>query len=146
MTHSATLLERDGAQRLVGAAIKTLPRLMAIAARTAVSAGTRMQGDAELAQLLSGDGSIGRIALAQLGREARPVRAILFDKSPRTNWGLGWHQDRTIAVRTRRDVPGFGPWSVKRGMAHVAPSMSILDRMLTIRSIWTRCRSTTPRY
>lgn len=31
-----------------------------------------------------------------LGPEARPVRALLFDKSDSANWSLGWHQDRTI--------------------------------------------------
>jgi hypothetical protein len=41
-----------------------------------------------------------------LGRQSRPVRATLFDKSPELNWSLGWHQDRTIAVRARIDTPG----------------------------------------
>jgi hypothetical protein len=45
--------------------------------------------------------------------DPRPVRAILFNKSPDANWLVGWHQDLTIAVRERRDVPGYGPWSIK---------------------------------
>src|SRR5262245_51026818 len=43
----------------------------------------------------------------------RLVRALLFNKSPDANWYVTWHQDLTIAVRKRIDVPGFGPWSVK---------------------------------
>jgi hypothetical protein len=127
------VLERDGAERIVGAAREALPELMAVADRTQVRAGTRLHGDVGLARLLSCEGAIGRLASLQQGKGARPARAILFDKSPQTNWGLGWHQDRTIAVRDRRDVPGFGPWSVKRGVPHVAPPISLLERMLTIR-------------
>lgn len=126
-------LERDGAVHLAGAARGVLPRLMTIADRIAVIAGTRLHGDTDLARLLDSDGAIGRIAAARQGAAARPVRAILFDKSPQSNWGLGWHQDRTIAVRARRDVPGFGPWTVKRGMPHVAPPIELLERMLTLR-------------
>ena len=61
------------------------------------------------------------------------MRAILFDKTPATNWSLGWHQDRTIAVAKRADVNGFGPWTVKSGLLHVAPPFDILVRMVTLR-------------
>jgi len=73
------------------------------------------------------------IAAATLGRGARPVRAVLFDKSPARNWALGWHQDRTIAVSRRIDTPGFTGWTVKAGIAHVVPPFEILARMLTLR-------------
>lgn len=68
-----------------------------------------------------------------LGPDARPVRAVLFDKTAETNWALGWHQDRTIVVRERRDVPGFGPWTRKQGQPHVAPPISVLEDMATLR-------------
>jgi ectoine hydroxylase-related dioxygenase (phytanoyl-CoA dioxygenase family) len=61
------------------------------------------------------------------------VRAILFDKTATTNWSLGWHQDRTIVVAERREVPGFGPWTVKAGLLHVAPPFELLSRMVTLR-------------
>jgi hypothetical protein len=133
MMASDLQLERDGAERLAGAARGVLSALMAVAGRTAVIAGTRLQGDAELAGMLGRDGAIGRVVTELRGAVAKPVRAILFDKSPQTNWGLGWHQDRTIAVRARCEVAGFGPWTVKRGMLHVAPPVELLERMLTIR-------------
>lgn len=63
----------------------------------------------------------------------RPVRAILFDKSTETNWSLGWHQDRTVAVRGRIDAEGYGPWSSKQGLQHVEPPFAVMERMLTIR-------------
>jgi ectoine hydroxylase-related dioxygenase (phytanoyl-CoA dioxygenase family) len=68
-----------------------------------------------------------------LGPDSFPVRGILFDKTPETNWNVVWHQDLTIAVRERRDVPGFGPWSAKGGILHVQPQVGVLERMLTIR-------------
>ncbi|WP_343526796.1 phytanoyl-CoA dioxygenase family protein [Sphingomonas sp.] len=68
-----------------------------------------------------------------MGERLRPVRAILFDKQDGVNWALGWHQDRTIEVAERRDVEGFGPWTVKQGRVHVAPPVSLLERMVTVR-------------
>ena len=68
-----------------------------------------------------------------LGPGAFAVRGILFDKTPAANWRVPWHQDLTIAVQTRRDVPGNGPWSVKAGVPHVQPPVVVLKRMLTVR-------------
>lgn len=79
------------------------------------------------------DGALGRIARTLIGKAARPVRVMLFDKTPETNWSVAWHQDRTIAVRARIEVEGFGPWSVKDGIVHVEPPVEILDGMVTLR-------------
>jgi ectoine hydroxylase-related dioxygenase (phytanoyl-CoA dioxygenase family) len=68
-----------------------------------------------------------------LGPDAFAVRSILFDKTPAANWRVPWHQDLTIAVQARRDVPGYGPWSRKAGVPHVQPPVAILERMLTVR-------------
>ena len=46
-----------------------------------------------------------------VAHEPSPVRAIYFDKSPEANWLVPWHQDLTLALRSRAEVPGFGPWS-----------------------------------
>ena len=73
------------------------------------------------------------LASRLLGRSARPVRAIAFDKSPSTNWALGWHQDRTINVATRTEVAGYGPWTVKQGSPHVQPPFALVEAMLTVR-------------
>jgi hypothetical protein len=68
-----------------------------------------------------------------LGAGAFPTRALLFDKLPRANWLVGWHQDLTIAVRARVDLEGFRAWTIKGGVPHVQPPVSILDNMLTLR-------------
>jgi hypothetical protein len=73
------------------------------------------------------------IAGALIGPGARPVRILVFDKTPQINWSVAWHQDRVVAVQTRADVPGFGPWSTKDGVPHVEPPVAILERMVTLR-------------
>jgi hypothetical protein len=95
--------------------------------------GTRLRVEPDVAALLSSDGPVGRIAAGLIGPEARPVRAVLFDKSPDANWVLAWHQDRTIPVRERHEAPGFGPWSTKDGILHVAPPVAVLEGMVTLR-------------
>lgn len=77
-----------------------------------------------------------------LGDEARPVRAILFDKTAEANWLVPWHQDLTIVVESRADVPGYGPWSIKEGQHHVQPPMNIMGRILTIRLHLDECDET----
>ena len=68
-----------------------------------------------------------------LGAGARLIRSVLFNKDRETNWQVAWHQDLAIAVRERYAVPGFEAWSVKEGVAHVQPPVSVLESMLTVR-------------
>lgn len=125
----------DGAQVFSGALGGCLGELEAVLSGTpAEEAGTRLHGIAALRSFLATDGCIGAIAAKALGQSAKPVRAILFNKTAEANWALGWHQDRTICVRERRDVTGFGPWTVKQGMNHVAPPFDLLAQMVTLRA------------
>lgn len=127
-------LDRDGAVLLPGAATGVLPEIEAALAEVpADRAGVRLSGLAGLRNLLAPTGAIGTLAAKVLGPTTQPVRALLFDKSAATNWALGWHQDRTIVVRERREVPGFGPWTVKQGLQHVAPPFALLETMVTLR-------------
>ena len=68
-----------------------------------------------------------------LGDGARVVRGIFFDENPTTNWKVPWHQDLSIAVKNRLDLPDYHPWSVKAGISHVQPPRAILEQMLTVR-------------
>lgn len=74
-----------------------------------------------------------------LGPSARVVRSLLFDKTADANWKVPWHQDLTIAVRERREVQGFGPWSVKAGVPHVQPTAKVLEGMVTLRFHLDEC-------
>jgi hypothetical protein len=79
-------------------------------------------------------GACAAIAQALLGPSTRLVRLTIFDKTPEANWKVPWHQDLTIAVRQRHDVPNFGPWTEKAGVPHVQPPLDILQHMLAIRA------------
>jgi len=91
-----------------------------------------MQRVAEIAGLAMSSKIIGLLG-SLLKREPFPVRSIFFDKTPDANWLVPWHQDLSIAVKERVDVPGYGPWSKKEGVAHVQPPMEILEAMVTLR-------------
>jgi ectoine hydroxylase-related dioxygenase (phytanoyl-CoA dioxygenase family) len=68
-----------------------------------------------------------------LGKNAKPVRAIFFDKTPEANWKVPWHQDLTIAVKEKRETIGFTAWTRKAKIQHVQPPVSILEKMLAVR-------------
>jgi ectoine hydroxylase-related dioxygenase (phytanoyl-CoA dioxygenase family) len=68
-----------------------------------------------------------------LGPRCFAVRGIFFNKTRSSNWKVVWHQDLTIAVRERREVDGFGPWTVKAGVLHVQPPAEIMGGILAIR-------------
>jgi hypothetical protein len=128
-------LVADGAQWL-GDALdpSTLTSLLAaLADQPANVAGVRLFGVEALRPFLDRDGAIGAAANAFLPSSPRAVRAILFDKTPATNWSLDWHQDRVVAVRERVEVEGFGPWTRKHGALHVAPPFVVLAGMITLR-------------
>lgn len=63
----------------------------------------------------------------------KPVRSLLFDKTPQANWPVAWHQDRTITVKERYDVGCYGPWTFKNQIHHVEPPVELLDQMVTLR-------------
>ena len=83
--------------------------------------------------------AIRRLVEPVLGPEAQLTRAILFDKTPKANWRVGWHQDLIIAVRERVEAGGFTAWSVKDGVPHVHPPVGVLEQMLTLRLHLDEC-------
>jgi hypothetical protein len=125
---SLTLAD-DGALLCRAVALPVMAELLSVLAELpAHQAGVRISGLPALSPYLAPDGAIGGLVSRALGADARAVRAILFDKSQDTNWSLAWHQDRTICVRERVEVEGFGPWSIKAGLHHVAPPFELLSR------------------
>lgn len=65
--------------------------------------------------------------------DAQLVRAILFNKSPESNWFVTWHQDKTVSVSSKFEEYGWGAWSVKEHTLHVQPPLVVLEGMVTIR-------------
>src|SRR4051812_15403057 len=109
-------LARDGAEHIPAA----LPAARLDALRLLLSpcaASVRLMPMPALPPLLA---AADAIAAARLPG-ARPVFARFFDKFAEANWSLAWHQDRTIALKARRDTHGFTAWTVKQGIAHAVP-------------------------
>ncbi|HYK49764.1 MAG TPA: phytanoyl-CoA dioxygenase family protein [Terriglobales bacterium] len=76
---------------------------------------------------------VRQLVTAVLGENCFAVRGLFLNKTPDSNWKVAWHQDRTIAVRERKDARHFGPWSIKAGVPHVQPPASVMANMLAIR-------------
>jgi hypothetical protein len=133
MDHAA--FERDGAWRFERQlTTEQIEELRTLAdERIGDRPGMRLNGEVRLAALLAASGPIGSVAASLTSSRARPVRAVLFDKTVNANWTVAWHQDRTIPVLARKDVEGFTPWSTKDGILHVAPPFDVLARMVTLR-------------
>lgn len=68
-----------------------------------------------------------------LGNNYFIVKSIYFDKPSSSNWYVAYHQDLTISVNEKVDIPGFGPWTVKQNQYAVQPPISILESNFTIR-------------
>jgi hypothetical protein len=128
-------LDQDGAELLAQTLDEaTLTRLEAALAVLPTNVpGVRIGEGRKLKPFLEVAGSIGGIAATALGHDARPVRAILFDKTSKRNWALGWHQNRTIVVRERVGAEEFGPWTLKSALIQVEPPFDIHERMVTLR-------------
>jgi Phytanoyl-CoA dioxygenase (PhyH) len=95
-------------------------------------AGKRVEPEAAMIDVLSGDSRLGRIMSMFRGRLV-PVRIVAFNKTQENNWGVPWHQDRIISVAQRHDLPSFGNWSRKAGTWHCEPPTEILDQMFFVR-------------
>ena len=77
--------------------------------------------------------SVLKFARTALGEQALPFRATLFDKSRDSNWLVVWHQDTALPLRERKDVPGWGPWSIKEGVICAHAPAAALEQVLAVR-------------
>jgi hypothetical protein len=136
-------LAEHGAEHVAGALDRDELKALLAASDELISGrpGGRIFGNGLVRRLCDGAGSLGRLAQERL-TGATPVRAVLFDKAPLNNWSVAWHQDRTIAVKHRLNVEGFGPWSTKGGLQHVEPPFAVLEGMLTLRAHLDDCGPT----
>jgi ectoine hydroxylase-related dioxygenase (phytanoyl-CoA dioxygenase family) len=82
---------------------------------------------------LAHDPRLLQFAESILGRGAFPFRATFFDKSPGSNWLVVWHQDTALPMSSRRETPGWGPWSVKRGITYAHAPASALSQVMALR-------------
>jgi ectoine hydroxylase-related dioxygenase (phytanoyl-CoA dioxygenase family) len=61
------------------------------------------------------------------------VKSIYFDKPPASNWFVAYHQDIIIAVKEKKETPGFNHWTVKPGYFQVQAPVVLLEKLYTIR-------------
>ena len=61
------------------------------------------------------------------------IKSIYFDKPPTANWPVNWHQDLTLNVRGRVEVPGFKNWRELPERTVVQPPREVLENILTVR-------------
>ena len=94
----------------------------------------------EVAQLAESP-SIGQLLHQLFDISAFLTRATFFDKTPGANWGVFWHQDRSIAVKERMEVPGYESWTKKAGVHCVQPPVEIMAGIRAIRIHLDDCRA-----
>jgi ectoine hydroxylase-related dioxygenase (phytanoyl-CoA dioxygenase family) len=87
----------------------------------------------QIVRSIAGSDEVRMSVAAVLGATCFAVRGIFFNKNPRANWKVTWHQDCVIAVREKLDIESWGPWSCKAGVIHVRPPTAVLQQMLAIR-------------
>jgi ectoine hydroxylase-related dioxygenase (phytanoyl-CoA dioxygenase family) len=73
------------------------------------------------------------LASEVLGVNTVPFRATLFEKTQMANWLVLWHQDTALPLQERRELRGWGPWSVKEGINYAHAPASALSQVLALR-------------
>ena len=82
---------------------------------------------------LARDSRLVSIAREFLTTAPFPYRATLFEKSPRSNWLVVWHQDTALPFKSRFVARGWGPWSVKEGVVYAHAPASALSHVVALR-------------
>jgi ectoine hydroxylase-related dioxygenase (phytanoyl-CoA dioxygenase family) len=96
-------------------------------------AGVRHAMRSAKVQRIALDSRMLDIARDILGSGAIAFRATLFEKLPDSNWLVAWHQDTALPLRDRREVTGWGPWSVKDGVDYAHAPAQALEKVLALR-------------
>ncbi|KOY86720.1 phytanoyl-CoA dioxygenase [bacterium 336/3] len=61
------------------------------------------------------------------------TKSIYFDKPADSNWFVAYHQDLTISVNQKVDLPDYQGWIQKQNQYSVQPPVNILENNFTIR-------------
>ena len=70
---------------------------------------------------------------ALVGAGYFPVKSIYFNKPATSNWFVAYHQDLSVSVDKKLQLPGFCHWTVKQQQVKVQPPSALLECLLTIR-------------
>ena len=130
---SLSTLERDGFALAPASLAPEELATLADALETGDKGASRRGGATYARRNLASHPAVAALAARLAPPGLRLVRAILFDKRPEANWTVPWHQDLSLAVAERIELPGWGPWSVKAGVVHVQPPAEFLENLLALR-------------
>lgn len=61
------------------------------------------------------------------------VKSIYFDKPPKSNWPVNWHQDITINLKEKIENRKFLNWRVLPDRVVVQPNIELLQSIMTFR-------------
>jgi hypothetical protein len=99
----------------------------------AVGAGSRslldMEVVANVGERLRNHPAIGDL----LGKDYRAVQCTLFAKGVDAAWSVAPHQDLSIPVERRENLPGWSGWSKKEGVWFVQPPVAVLEQLIAVR-------------
>jgi ectoine hydroxylase-related dioxygenase (phytanoyl-CoA dioxygenase family) len=130
-------IERDGfaiiPQVLTREEISQLLEGISVVAARRSRAGVRHALSLPSVANLARQPNVIEFARTVLGPSALPFRATLFDKSPGSNWLVVWHQNTALPLRQHRETAGWGPWSVKEGVAYAHAPATPLSQVLALR-------------
>lgn len=79
------------------------------------------------------NGKLNTLVCNLFGAEYFVVKSIYFDKPEKSNWFVAWHQDLTISVNKKIELPDFCAWTVKQNHYSVQPPLKILQGNFTVR-------------
>ncbi len=82
---------------------------------------------------LANDKRLIALASTALSEPATPYRATLFEKSPKSNWLVVWHQDTALPLSKKLDGSEWGPWSNKLGVTYAHSPSWALEKVITLR-------------
>lgn len=137
ITQFASDIERDGFAVIPGVydadEVDRLSRILAFAALPRSRAGVRHAMQVPAVDRMARDERLLRIVRDVLGPTATPFSATLFDKSPTSNWLVTWHQDTALPLCEKRELPSWGPWSVKAGILYAHAPTVALNRVMALR-------------
>ncbi|WP_179333856.1 phytanoyl-CoA dioxygenase family protein [Winogradskyella costae] len=74
-----------------------------------------------------------RKVVKSIDKHAFLTKAIYFDKSPKDNWYVTWHQDVPINVLEKIDTKGFSSWTNKKGVISARPPEEISKNTFSMR-------------
>ncbi|MEK6761547.1 MAG: phytanoyl-CoA dioxygenase family protein [Nitrospirota bacterium] len=96
-------------------------------------AGTRHLMTCPAVLSLANDKRLIALASTALSEPATPYRATLFEKSPKSNWLVVWHQDTALPLSKKLDGSEWGPWSNKLGVTYAHSPSWALEKVITLR-------------